>query len=119
MNPSSGIHQLVGEELNIVAFVMDYVEFHFNGPVLRVLVNPTVDIDGASWTFPQASSRDRLCQLIGRTVGAVSAVEDVAIELSFTDGARLRIPLDRSSRAGPEATHFQSERYNSPDLTVW
>jgi len=34
---------LVGHELNIVAFVMDYVEFHFNGPILRALTNPIVE----------------------------------------------------------------------------
>lgn len=39
-----GIEGLIGEELNVVSFVMDYVEFHFNGPVLRALTKPTVEV---------------------------------------------------------------------------
>src|SRR5437763_16667810 len=37
--------ELVGTQLNTVAFVMDYVEFKFNGPVLRALTDPMVDTD--------------------------------------------------------------------------
>ncbi len=118
MEPREGIKELIGEELNVVSFVMDYVEFHFNGPVLRALTKPTVGIRGARATFPEPGSRDRLCELIGKQVAAVSAVDDVAINISFTGGASLRIPLDHASRVGPEAAHYQSEAFNSP-LTVW
>jgi hypothetical protein len=114
-----GIEQLIGEELNIVAFVMGYVEFHFNGPVLRALADPIVVIDRVSSRFPEAGSRDQLCRLIGKRVAAVSVVDDVAIEVSFNDDARLRIPLDAQSRVGPEAANFQSQTFNSPDFWVW
>src|SRR5690349_1459382 len=36
---------LAGEVLNAVAFVMDYVEFHFNGPKLTAVTDPLVTIN--------------------------------------------------------------------------
>jgi hypothetical protein len=119
MEPQIGIGRLVGEELNVVAFVMDYVEFHFNGPVLRALTQPRVVDGGGSSRFPEPGSRDRLCGLIGKTVATVSVIDDVAIEIAFSDGAQLHVPLDDASRVGAEAAHFQSETVNSPLFMVW
>ena len=65
------IQSLPGEILNAVAFVMDYVEFHFNGPVLRAFTNPVVDAGGSQIAFDQPGSRDALCSLIGAEVGSV------------------------------------------------
>ncbi|MCC5581381.1 hypothetical protein IMZ11_37840 [Microtetraspora sp. AC03309] len=96
---------LVGEELNTVAFVMDYVEFHFNGPKLTALTDPHVQIGSQTWIFPQAGSRDALCTLIGRTVQAVSIKTNECILLDFGE-AILTIPLDEDNRHGPEAAHF-------------
>ena len=104
-----GVESLVGEELNAVSFVMDYVEFHFNGPVLRALSNPTVSIGDAKARFPEPGSRDLLCELIRREVEAVSHAPADGIELTLAGGARLRVPLDRASYIGPEAAHFVTE----------
>jgi hypothetical protein len=49
---------LVGEQLNRVAFVMDYVEFGFNGSVLRALTDPIIEGEGGRLRFPEAGSRD-------------------------------------------------------------
>lgn len=119
MATDKALDRLIGKELSEVSFVMDYVEFHFNGPVLRALTPPTVRSAGLVARFPEVGSRDRLCDLISKTVVTVSAVDDVAIDLSFTDGATLTIPLDAESRVGPEAANFQSERINSPLFMVW
>jgi hypothetical protein len=35
---------ILGEPLSAVAFVRDYVEFHFDGPVLRAISNPRVEV---------------------------------------------------------------------------
>lgn len=96
---------LVGEELNTVAFVMDYVEFYFNGPKLTALTNPRVQIGSQTWIFPHPGSRDSLCTLIGRTVQALSVKTDEHILLDFGE-ATLTIPLDENSLHGPEAAHF-------------
>src|SRR5438132_5217308 len=66
---------LVGEQLNTVAFVMDYVEFKLNGPVLRALTNPIVQSSGVRVRFPKAGSREALWSLIGSEVVAVTIRE--------------------------------------------
>ncbi|WP_051866349.1 hypothetical protein [Streptosporangium roseum] len=113
---------LVGEELNIVAFVMDYVEFHFNGPKLTALTDPRVQMSSQVWTFPQPGSRDALCNLIGRTVQAVSIKTDEHILLNFGE-AILTIPLNENSRHGPEAAHFfpadEDEGFRLEGMMVW
>lgn len=98
--------ELVGEELNAVCFVMDYVEFHFNGPLLRALSNPVLEKGKERHAFPAPGSRDALCSLIGATVVEVDVRDEVAIEIGLSSGHVLRIPLDQSARIGPEAAHF-------------
>ncbi|WP_273066948.1 hypothetical protein, partial [Chloroflexus aurantiacus] len=104
------LHDLVDEELAAVCFVRDYVEFCFDGPILRALVPPILACDGTQITFPDPTSRDQLCALIGTTVQRVELQDDVAITLTFTSGHVLRIRLDDDARARiwpeSEAAHF-------------
>ena len=102
------VESLAGEELAAVSFVRDYVEFHFDGPVLRALTNPRVEDGGTTAEFPAPGSRDAFCALIGRTVRSVDAQDGVHIRLTFEDGAVLTVPLDEASRLGPEGAHFQA-----------
>lgn len=106
---------LVGAELNTVAFVMDYVEFKFNGPTLRALTNPIIEKGELRLQFPEPGSRDALCALIGSEVVAVTIRDEDRIELVFGDERRLRVPLDRESRAGVEAAHYVP---SAPDGTL-
>ena len=115
-NRDTGPASLVGEELSVVSFVMDYVEFHFNGPGLRALTNPIAEVNSNRYRFPEPGSRDGLCELIGRTVIAVHEREGEALILELTGGARLTIPLDDASYIGPEAMHFFSA---DGSLMVW
>lgn len=97
------IQALIGEEISAVSFVRDYVEFHFDGPILRALCNPKVTFDGQTKAFPEDGSRDWLCHLIGSRVIAVYVDDDQYIEV-VTDHGALRINFDYSSL--PEAAHF-------------
>lgn len=114
---------LVGEELNTVAFVMDYVEFQFNGPVLRALTNPIVQATGSLTRFPEAGSRDALCSLIGLEVVAVQIRKDDRIDVVMDGGRVLTIPLDAKSRVGAEALHFVPAAKNGTlrvaDMLIW
>lgn len=109
--------ELVGEPMSAVSFVMDYVEFHFSGPVLRALTGVQVSIAGVNHTFPGIGSRDALCSLIGQTLKAVTLDAGVAARLQFANGGVVTIPLDESSRVGPEAMHFVPG-FNQP-IAVW
>ena len=100
------LRMLRGEPVNAVSFVMDYVEIGFNGPVIRCIANPIVEIDGASHMFPETGSRDALAKLIGRNLTSLKYEAEARMSLRFDNNARLIIPLDAASRHGGEAFHF-------------
>jgi hypothetical protein len=108
---------LVGEQLNAVTFVMDYVQFHFNGPGLTALNHPIVEFRGSRTEFPSPGSRDALCSLIEQEVELVEDLEHVHIRLVFRSGHVLIVPLDEGSYIGPEAATFSDP--TKPGLRVW
>ena len=101
------VEGLVGEQLSAVSFIQDYVELHFDGPVIRALTNPIVDSDGTRIEFPAPGSRDALCRFVGRLVTKVEVREAVSLSCHFQGGGSIIIPLDHDSYRGPEAMHFQ------------
>lgn len=111
------IEAIINEPLSAVAFVQDYVEFHFDGKILRSLTNATLISDGETRTFPEQGSRDAFCRLIGRSVERVNVEEGYRIEVAFGGGAILVIPLEPSALVGPEAAHFVPGE-NQP-IDVW
>ena len=108
---------LVGRVVSAVCFVMDYVEFHFDGPILRSLSNPILEFRGNEWLFPSPGSRDALCSVIGAKVESVEVDDDLRIRVGFDSGHMITVPLDPGSRIGPEAAHFVSEADRVMD--VW
>ena len=111
------IEDLVGEPLSGVAFVQDYVEFHFDGSVVRSLTMPTVTVGSALHIFPQPGSRDALCSLIGLVVEEIRVKENDEIEIVFGGEGHIRIPLKDELKNGPEAAHFVPGP-NQP-IAVW
>ena len=97
---------LVGESVNGICFVMDYVEIHFNGPILRCLSNPIILFHSKAIQFPASGSRDAICSLIGDVVTSVTVEEEVSIDINLKSGKLLKVPLDASSRKSDEAAHF-------------
>ncbi len=112
----TSIHSLIGEELSAVCFVRDYVEFCFDGPILRAINNPTISVSKVSTTFPSAGSYDMFCTLIGQRLIKLNIKENVEAVFEFSSGAKLIIPLIPEINTG-EAMHFLW----SPDapLQVW
>lgn len=103
---ATSIDGLEGEPLSGVAFVQDYVEFHFDGRILRALMRSSVTLNRGTFSFPDEGSRDAYCSLIGRTVTHVDVREGDRIELVFDDRSTLRVFLDPSDGSGLEAAHF-------------
>jgi hypothetical protein len=95
---------LVGLELSGVSFVRDYVEFLFDGPVLRVMSEPEARLAQRSGTFPNSPFRDVACALIGSTVSGAGEHGNAVI-IVFDTGGTIRVPLF-SEDAGPEVVHF-------------
>ena len=100
---------LVGEPLNAVSFVMDYVELHFNGSYLRCLTSPTIARGGKVVRFPEAGSRDALCALIGAEVRAINAAVGEELRVEFSDGTLVSAPLSYDDADGPEVLHFRNQ----------
>ena len=111
------LRALVGEQLNAVTFVMDYVQIHFNGLVLTAYNHPVVEFRGVRTKFPSPGSRDALCSLIEQEVESVEDREGVHLRLAFRSGHVLFVPLDDGSYIGPEAATFSDP--STKVLLVW
>lgn len=113
------LDRLVGGELDTVSFVRDYVELRIGYAIVRAITSPNGIVDGVAWHFDDEGAADVMRRYIGRTVTAVELIEDHHIRLMFGSDAWFRISLRDDDRVGPEAAHFQSEQFNSPDLWIW
>ncbi|MFD3700967.1 hypothetical protein ACFWUZ_33370 [Streptomyces sp. NPDC058646] len=60
---------LMGLDVSAVSFVRDYVELHFDGPILRALGDPSGVYGGREWRFPAPGSLDLMRCYIGKTDG--------------------------------------------------
>ncbi len=117
MTVETKLREIIRQPMSAVSFVHDYVEFHFDGRVLRALSSPTIAIGESSARFPEPGSRDALCAVIGRNVVSVMVRDGDLIELRFDGDAAIRVPLAADARVGPEAAHFVSGD-NQP-IEVW
>jgi hypothetical protein len=100
------VEDLVDEEISAIAFVRDYVEFHFDGPILRSIANPFIIITGTKYHFPETGSRDALCRLIGSTITEFNLAEGQALQFKTSNECEVTIPLDHASKRGGDAMHF-------------
>ncbi len=116
MTEKNPLDELLGEEVSAVSFVMDYVEIHFHGRILRCIAHPLIRRGAREIRFPAGGSRDALCELIGSRV-ARAVAGAAAIEVDFSSGDRLVIPLGPNDQRGGEWAHFLSGE-NKP-LAVW
>ena len=97
---------LIGEDLDTVSFVRDYVELRINYAIVRALTDPTGVIDGVPWAFPEEGSADLMRRYINRVLVAAELVPDDHILLTFDGDATFLISLRWEDRVGPEAAHF-------------
>ncbi|MBU0462056.1 MAG: hypothetical protein KKE12_00280 [Proteobacteria bacterium] len=110
MNDLISINTLKGEELNIISFVMDYIEIHFNGPLIRILTNPTIETKEEKYQFPGEGSRDNLCSFIGKKVNSV-IFQDGGAFLTIPDSVTLiiKIIIDFVSNLSENIHDFMSK----------
>ncbi|MFC1439079.1 hypothetical protein ABUW04_12475 [Streptacidiphilus sp. N1-10] len=104
-DPALPLQMLVGREISAVCFVRDYVEMHFDGPVLRALADPFGMFGCQGWRFPEGSSPTIMRRYIGLTVDECLLVPDRLLTVDSGEH-RFAIPLDEASRPGPEAAHL-------------
>lgn len=85
-NGTDELSSIVDIELSGVAFIRDYIEFMFDGPILRVNGILNIYVEGRQIQRGDADFLSSLIDLIGATVlGAQSTNESIKIKL---DGDR-------------------------------
>ncbi|TDU01646.1 hypothetical protein EDD99_0004 [Streptomyces sp. 846.5] len=117
--PFAPLQILIGREISAVCFVRDYVELHFDGPVLRALANPYGMYGCQNWRFPEGHSTQLMLHYIAKTIDHCAA--EPGRYLAVDSGEhRFAIPLDHHSRPGPEAAHLiNPDTTSPPNLWIW
>jgi hypothetical protein len=101
--------RLIGLEMSAVTFVRDYLQLHFDGPVLTILVDSELSIAGEQYASRAPGFRDALCSCISKRVAAAEVVPGERWHLCFEDGAVLNVSLRPEHRTGPEAVLLRDE----------
>ncbi|MBD0740867.1 hypothetical protein BG418_05160 [Streptomyces sp. CBMA152] len=119
-NSGAPLRLLLGREVSDVCFVRDYVELHFDGPVLRALSDPFGLYGCLGWRFPARGAPAIMRYYVGKTVDGYELDPDWMLAVDFGEH-RFAIPLDRASRVGPEAAHLigVDERGQTDATAMW
>ncbi len=108
------LQSLVGDELSSVCFVRDYIELHFDGPVLRCLGDVFVRGEKGVKQSGDDGFRDCLCRNIGDTVLVIGPAEGNEIEIEFSGNNLIRIV---GREPGVEFAHFIS--FPDKSMQIW
>jgi len=96
------------QALSSVEFVQDYLQLHFDGPLLTLYVWPDVaDADGISVAFGQPGYRDALCSVIGETINEPALNEGRSLTIEFENGTVLALSLRDEDLDVAEAGSFR------------
>lgn len=98
--------QIVGQKLNSVTFVMDYVQLEFDDARLTAFTQPYLVPDKTILRWDDPGYRDTLCGQIGRKVSSVAIRGGDAIEVAFETGIVVGISLKDQDYRGAEAAMF-------------
>jgi hypothetical protein len=114
---------LVGQELDSVSFVRDYIELRIDYSILRALGPVAGLIGGIRWRLDDEHGADLLRRYIGRAVTTAEIIENERISLVFGSDDRIDLSLKPEDRVGPEAAHFVPARKDGrPDtaaMWIW
>jgi hypothetical protein len=111
-----GIGRIVGARLTSVQFVLDYLILGFDEKgALTTLVWPELRNHGTVVSFGEPSYRNDLCGLIHEHVVQAALDDDETINITFSGGANIRIPLRTYKHTGERAILTGPHRY----LRTW
>jgi len=99
------LNEIVGSRLSSVEFVMDYIEFRFDGPCLTTLTLPSIRSGTGDLRAVDPGYRDGLCRQIGTEVADVLLTEE-DLTVAFSDSVAFVVSLRDDDYTGPEAVNF-------------
>src|SRR6516164_8787502 len=97
------LESLAGQVVTAICFVQDYVEIHFEGPILTAYEWPLLFRDDGSFTESSPFYRHNLCGLIAARVVKTREEQDRKLILAFDNHQSIEIPIDPSSLSSVEA----------------
>ena len=100
------LRTLLGRQLSAVTFVQDYVQLHFDGPVLTAITHPRVEVRDTVYEWASAGYRDALCSCIGRVVREALVLPDQAIQIHLDDDRCISVSLEPEDYVTIEAARF-------------
>ena len=92
---------LVGEQLESVVFVMDYLQLDFGSARFSSYVWPTVAVGSVRTTFRDPCYRDALCAFIANDVVSVEESHEAGLEIRLEHGTIVVDPAT-TDLTGPE-----------------
>lgn len=95
-----------GEQLSAVTFVQDYLQLHFDGPMITAITLPVVISGEARSGIGDIGYRDRLCALIGKKVVSAYVRHNERMQIDFDENASLVVPLTSDQYRAAEAVIF-------------
>jgi hypothetical protein len=104
-DPISEMKDLIGLEITAVCFVWTYIEFGFDGPVLRFLSRPHIRSMDILVDANHADYLALLTGLIGSTVRDLGT-DDAYVRVSFSTGYEVILPSDAPADPTGEHLHF-------------
>ena len=106
-----------GRLLSAVAFVQDYVQLQFDGPLITLLEWPEVHINGLVVVSGKPGYRDALCTLIGKVVESAFVRPGDQLRITFTGAAPIFVVLRLMPCVNEETVIFTNG--NSEQWGVW
>ncbi len=106
-----------GEQLSAVTFVQDYVQLHFDGPMITAITRPVVVAGNVSFDFGAPGYRDRLCDLITKRVACAYVRPGDRLQIDFRDHASLVVSLKQEAYRAAEAVIFSDGK--TEQWAVW
>jgi hypothetical protein len=114
------LNKLVGESLASVVFVMDYVQFDFNGSRLTAYVWPTVTIGTTELGLGDRGYRDALCAFITHEVTSTEESVEAGLAIHFALGSIVTNP-EPGELSGPEIAmlNIYDAMHQTTEWNVW
>jgi hypothetical protein len=119
------LNNLAGSRFYAVTFILDFCDLQFDDSegyhVLKVYVDPRIQIGDTWFRWGKPGFRDALCDQFGAHVlQARTDLDEEQILIQFDNGALLSIPLGADNFVGPEAAeYFLNIGKNAPRGALW
>lgn len=108
MEADSIFKSIQNEQLSEVAFVQDYIQLHFDGPILTCFNWPKIKNQNGEFAKVSLGYMDELCYQIGKIVLKIDFSETQFLQINFKDDSSIFLSLDKNAYNGPEILMFSN-----------